>query len=206
MAQPYRGKLVAFIGCDAVLKRPHLSAYIAAITTEWERVDEMWGVILARALGSSGSVVIEIFHSVTGSAAQSAILKTGIRRAILHDHALLERFDLLLKDYGKRSRERNRVVHAMWGYFKERDDVLVAAEGGWLARTHANANDMWREAEENGSGPPEFKMPVTVYSKKDFEEILLRIRQVGGEQQGFFYLMDRSILKKAGIGSPSSAS
>ena len=98
MAQPYRGKLVAFIGCDAVLKRPHLSAYIAAITTEWERVDEMWGVILARALGSSGNVGIEIFHSVTGSAAQSAILKTGIRRAILHDHVLLERFDLLLKD------------------------------------------------------------------------------------------------------------
>jgi hypothetical protein len=186
------------------MKRPHLSAYIAAITTEWERVDEMWGVILARALGASGSVGIELFQAVTGSAAQSAILKTGIRRAILHDADLLDRFDSLLKDYGKRSRERNRVVHAMWGYFKERDDVLVAAEGGWLARTHANANDMWREADERGSGPPDFRMPVTVYSKKDFEEILLRIRQVGGEQQGFFYLMDRSISEKAGMQLPSS--
>lgn len=201
MPQPYRGRLTPRIGGEAALKRPHLSAYVAAISTEWERVEEMWGVILARALGSSAGAGIEIFHSVSGAAAQSSILQTGIKRAIAHDPDLQKRLSDLLTEHRRRAQERNRVVHAQWGYFAERDDVLVAAEPGWLARTHANANDMWREAEEKGSGPPEFKMPVTVYTLKDFEETLLRIRRVGGDQQAFFYLLDRSLLNKAGIRS-----
>jgi len=191
MPQPYRGKETPVFGPEALLERPDLAAYIAAVSTSWETVEEAWGIILAIALHADARIGVELYYSLTGSSAQATVLKRAVEISAEGDQQVTEAFEKLVRLDKPRAKERNRIVHGRWGILPSNNQVLILGETRWLPKTMANLPRLHREARERGVEftPPD--MPMSVYKKDDFKAVLQRISELAGEQHLFTLFLEK---------------
>ena len=184
MPHPYHGSEEPVFGPDALLQRPSLAAYIGAIATLDETIQEAWGVVLACALTSDARMGTELYLSLTGSNAQATVLRKAIEIATKDEPAAQAVYASLSKSQKGRSDERNRIVHGKWGILPSREDVLILGERNWITKAIADLNHYYEREWQPGD---EFLAPTPVfdrqtYTKKDFENVLSRLHAFHQQQ------------------------
>lgn len=176
MPHPYLGAERPNFGATALLQRPGLAAYIGAIATTDEMIQESWGIILAQALTADARIGTELYLALTGSNAQAVVLNKAVELATEDEPEIKAEFVALLAKLKGRSGERNRVIHGRWGYVTDREDIIILGERNWLPKAVAALNHYyereWQDGEEFAIAEPEFA--CTTYCKKDFENIMER--------------------------------
>lgn len=169
-----------------------MAAYIGAISTLWECNEEHWGIILADALHADARIGVELYLALTGSAAQNSVMIRAMELSV-EDPSLRQEFAELLTENKKRAKERNAVVHGRWGILPTRAGALVLGERNWLPKTLANLNHNYAKAEAAGERyNPSDHYPQTLWTKKDFENVIERLRLFGGKQIGFTLKVERA--------------
>lgn len=137
MPHPYTGAEKPEFGAKALLRRPELAAYIGAIATTDEAIQESWAIILAAALTADARVGMEFYLTLTGSGAQATVLKKAVELALEGEPEMQTAFTALLKSAKGRGDERNRVVHGRWGSVEAQGDIIVLGERNWLPKAVA---------------------------------------------------------------------
>ena len=121
MPQPIRKK------CDVVLiglvNRPEHAASLGRIVAISGILESLLGHLLAFLTGTSSSVAMAMFHSVTSTDAQRAMLAAAAEQALAG--AQLEEFRDLMGEFRTRYGERSRLVHNVWGESPQHPDKAI---------------------------------------------------------------------------------
>lgn len=188
MPQPLRRAKTVQFGADHVSQRPQLAIAITRIVVLWSIVETNLGRILAEILGADASIGVAMYNALVGNAGQEAVLRAVVAEKLSKDDA--DRFNDLLDEMRSRARERNRIVHGMWGIADTEPDKLIWQDQRVWAKTIAERFSRMRF--DRMPPPLEFdpNLPsgakgAFVYSDKDFKDIEARILKFSNELEEF---------------------
>jgi len=71
---------------DAILGRPALAPYVAAISMHWNEIDARIAVFIAALLGTEGATVINIFLALKGDAPRRALVDSVTEQKLDNTH------------------------------------------------------------------------------------------------------------------------
>jgi hypothetical protein len=114
MPQPVRPLITINFAPEVILQRPEFAVHIALIAAKWTDIQVTLGHLLSKLTGSEGEAVTAIYLCLTSDSAKRASFEAAA--AInLHDDSQRKEFAALMKYVGDRGKERNKIVHGMWG-------------------------------------------------------------------------------------------
>lgn len=166
---------------DAILQRPKLAPYVAAIPMHWNDIEARIAIFVAALLGAEAKTVITIFLSLKGDGPRRALIDAVT--AMHLDKDQLKWFKDVQKSIGKRYDERNRAVHGTWGISEEYPDKLLWHD---LRDSTAMAPDMFALSGKANTAARRARLleeqrKSLVYSEQDFQQILKRFRDTFDE-------------------------
>jgi hypothetical protein len=178
MPQPLpRGKRVDFnFGRKAVIERPALAPYIAAILMHWNEIDSRMGIFLASLLGGEAQTVIKVFLALQTDGGRKATMDTVTKLKLSADDQ--ERFQEIQRDVGGRYSERNKAVHGAWGVCPEYPNDLLWYDPResveMFPALMATIGDDGTKRADRRSLLEEADKSIRVYNENDFKDILGR--------------------------------
>jgi hypothetical protein len=154
---------------DALTKRPDLAIKIAQVSATWTEIEVSMGILLALIFQSSARIGVAMYLSLTGTAAQRSVLLAVAQESVPAE--LRDEFVDLLDEVRKRSGERNRIVHAMWGAHPSDAAALVNCRPDNMVRDVTNAFDLSRIIGHFDPKPSQdFVDNLLVYKANDFND------------------------------------
>lgn len=165
--------------------RPELAAQVAIVVSTWSYVETSIGRLLSFMMGVKSEVGIAMYLALSGSAAQDAVLDAVAKDYFSQDR--LDIFHAIRKCSEGPRRQRNLVVHGLWGYNQEMPDSLLwlppqealkvsAVVHGVIAQ-HIVARSRGEATRETTVEGINLKH-VVVYRQPDFDSIFAEIRRV----------------------------
>jgi hypothetical protein len=151
---------------------------IAQIMSLWSRIEFQQTLLLTTILGDRGAPVgVRMYQSLTGTAAQNNVLEAAFTAYGLPQR---DEFRDLLQVLKKRARERNAVVHSMWGVSEQYPDSLIAVPTDALALSVAD--EAWTRSVLKDQGlqiipgqTPPLVPGSMIYDLRDFKAIARRM-------------------------------
>lgn len=131
---------------QALLARPKLAAFVGAIASEWTQVEQNLAALLAGAFGTTTRNADGAFSINNNWLGQAAISKSETIRVrlkildatlgeLLRGTSVEEGWTAIRNELTSRSKERNKIVHAVWALADELpDDLLMVEASGRLLR------------------------------------------------------------------------
>jgi hypothetical protein len=115
---------------DAVRDDPPFAALLGEATARWANIESALGNILVEVLGSNVAAGLAMFSEIRGASAQ---LKTVQRaaRAVLSDEAL-EAFEATMMAIESVRKQRNELVHGLWGRSPQVADALLLIDPAYV--------------------------------------------------------------------------
>jgi hypothetical protein len=170
-----REKINFDFSSGAVLRRPQLAAYIAAISNFWNEIEARISIFLAALLGGEASTVITIFLALKSDASKRQIIDSVV--AMKLDDNLKPTFTDAMKVLGARSEERNRMIHGGWGVSNDYPDELLWSD---VRETNIGVVEIMKlGAAGDTEGQLKFMREqlkgVRVYEENDFIDIYNRM-------------------------------
>jgi len=162
MPQPYRSQEPIMMGPGTVLKRPNLALQIANVVDHWRNIEEtlelLYGQILRASISKnrqSHRVTDLLSSQILNSLYQIGQKTTLTSKALslLEDPSFNARFSALKSKIDVTARHRNEIVHNTWGVSESYPDALIL---------HTQTRNL-------------------VYTFKDFEDIITRMRELSLE-------------------------
>jgi hypothetical protein len=176
MPQPIpRGKQITFdFRRSAVLERPKLAPYIAAILMHWNEIESRTAIFLAALLGGEAQTVIKVYLALQTDGGRKATMDTVAALKLSSDD--LERFQEIQRDIGGRYSERNKAAHGAWGISPEYSDDLLWYDPRESVQMFpalmATIGDDKRE--DRRALLEEANKSLRIYTERDFKDILER--------------------------------
>jgi hypothetical protein len=176
MPQPIpRNKQITFdFRRTAVLERPTLAPYIAAILMHWNEIESRLAIFLAALLGGEAQTVIKVYLALQTDGGKKATIDTVTALKLSPDD--LVRFQEIQRDIGGRYSERNKASHGAWGTSPEYPDDLLWYDPResveMFPALMATMGDDKRA--ERRSLLEEANKSLRIYTEKDFKDILER--------------------------------
>jgi hypothetical protein len=157
---------------EALSERPELAACIARVASSWARIEVMLGFLLGEMLGTEARTGVRMYLALTGSSAQDASLSAAAEFCLSAD--LQEEFTSLRREVRSCARQRNTIVHGIWGVTPKLPTSLVYCPPNSLIQGIADA------AQPNGTPQPEalsrsFMTDLLEYREKDFLNVIARL-------------------------------
>jgi hypothetical protein len=115
-------------------QRPTLAAAIGVITGIYANIEHELGLIMASILGTDAALGIAIYLNLRAEKARHEVLRAAAESRLSTEHAAkIVGFWASLRD---RSKERNNIVHGLWGFSDEHPKhlVLLSQRGSMRAR------------------------------------------------------------------------
>jgi hypothetical protein len=111
---------------------PQLAQLVGRITVNWSGVDLQMSLLLGSLLGVENEAAVAVFLSLRNHRAQRDALSAAAERRL--DGKLKQGFDALIAIHSRLDKQRNDVVHAVWGRAEKTPDGIV-----WCSlQDHAN--------------------------------------------------------------------
>jgi hypothetical protein len=101
------------IALNGLFDLPEHAAALGRVVAVSGYLEALLGHFLAYMTGSAGSVTISMFHAVTSTDGQRAMLAAAAEEILKGSD--LEEFRDIMDDFRTRYRERSRIVHNVWG-------------------------------------------------------------------------------------------
>jgi hypothetical protein len=112
---------------------PRLAQLVGQICVNWTGVDMQMGLLLGSLLGVENEAAVAVFLSLRNNRAQRDALVAAAERRLSLD--LKQGFDALLAAHSRLDKQRNDVVHGVWGRAERTPDDLI-----WCSlQDHSNA-------------------------------------------------------------------
>jgi hypothetical protein len=180
MPQPLRRWLndISF-NVAAVAERPVLAAGIAGVAAAWADIEIALGLLLAVVPHTEARTGVSMYLALRGSAAQDAALEAAATTWLPKDLQL--EFTSLLHTVRRRGKERNRVVHALWGTIPQLPDALINCQPENLVRDVANAYDPYLMLKEKHEPSRGFVQDLLTYDSRDFLDIITRLIETSSD-------------------------
>lgn len=180
MPQPFIGphKVTSRNPYDALTQRPELAAKIGTITATWAYIEYGLGLTLSQMLGEDAMLGITIYLALHSEGPQRTVIKAAAQSKLPSD--LAGKVITFLDRLRDSSTERNRVIHGLWETAESYQDALIYMEPKDAIRWDAFASS--RES-RNAPGKvlDSYSPRYLVFKKKDFDEILDRLRALLNE-------------------------
>jgi hypothetical protein len=126
MPQPIKNGLPPLYSPEAIDSRPELAVHIAKISAMWSEIETLVGLLLSHILGAHAEVGVAMYLALSGAASQRAALE-GAATAQLKEPELIDVLALIEK-ISKRQKERNNIVHGMWGIHPDYPNDLILSD------------------------------------------------------------------------------
>jgi hypothetical protein len=112
---------------------PRLAQLVGQICVNWTGVDMQMGLLLGSLVGVDNEAAVAVFLSLRNNRAQRDALVAAAERTL--NAELRQGFDALLSVHSRYDKQRNDVVHGVWGRAEQTPDDLV-----WCSlQDHSNA-------------------------------------------------------------------
>lgn len=155
---------------------PDLAVKVAKIVAEWSTLESALSRIFIAMLGSDPVPGAAMYASLTAAASQKAALKAVAHTALPTEQRNL--FEVLLGLYNTAQKERNKVVHWIWGYGTNLKDALILADPSCFISHKAQSI---RFENEGKTITPDFDFgKVYVYRAHDFDQLSKQIENLMG--------------------------
>jgi|tagenome__1003787_1003787.scaffolds.fasta_scaffold20904241_1 hypothetical protein len=161
---------------EALVRRPELAARIAAIATQWTRIEtalaDLFVVLLGREEEAALAVYLELIDRNVRKAAFDALARIKL------DSGLVEEFELLYKKVAKHARKRNRIVHGYWAVSDNYPDGLLLFDVNDVHRENfAYKNQVFETWDEENSWRENSmsRVEINKYTINDLAEILVKL-------------------------------
>lgn len=159
---------------NAVELRPDLAIAIARISADWAQVEWEVGKLLATILDTEFRTGVAMYLALMGSAAQEAALTAAASKMLSEDRQ--DELTTLLRDVRARSRERNRMIHCLWGTSPEFPTDLINCPLDQMVSANVEAAHMRKLTGQKAGLPPEFLESLRLYKPACFRDIQKRLR------------------------------
>ncbi len=126
-----------------LLERPKLAALIGTIAAEWGYIDRSLITLFERANSSTpykDEVAVTVFDALSNLSLRLDLMEKILKLRVSAD--LVCEFQGLRIEIGKRSRERNMVVHASWSITDDLPDDLVSIDNVTGVATRYTEHDL----------------------------------------------------------------
>ena len=111
---------------------PRLAQLVGQITVNWTGVDLQMALLLGSLLGVENEAAVAVFASLRNHRAQRDALSAAAETCL--EPELQRGFSALLSAHGRLDKQRNDVVHGLWGRAEKTPDDLI-----WCSlQNHAN--------------------------------------------------------------------
>jgi hypothetical protein len=102
---------------------PKLAQIVGRITVNWSGVDLQMSLLLGSLVGIENEAAVAVFVSLKNHRAQRDALRAAAETTIGPD--LRRGFDALIRIHGRLDKQRNDVVHGIWGTAEKTPDGLI---------------------------------------------------------------------------------
>jgi len=120
------------MGPDLIETLPKVAELVGRIAINWSGVDLHLSLALGSLLGVESAAAVAVFLSLRNHRAQRDALRAASEKTLTGD--LKELFDAILKVHEELDKQRNDVVHCVWGRSEATPDGII-----WSSlQNHAN--------------------------------------------------------------------
>tara|TARA_R110002012_G_scaffold85282_4_gene212770 strand:- start:393 stop:974 length:582 start_codon:yes stop_codon:yes gene_type:complete len=123
MPQPLKKFKALVVGPHTLQQRPDLAFHIGQIATGWAHVELNLGLLLANITQANPQVTVAMYLNLSSQTARNAALEAAAETQF--DETDLSKFKALMKEVRAVAKQRNDVVHALWGVEETRKDALI---------------------------------------------------------------------------------
>lgn len=181
MPQPIRKPCA--IELTGLWKRPLHAERLGQIVATSGRLEALLGWLLAFFSGGSAEITIPMFHAVTSTDAQRAMLEAAAERVL--KGAELIGFNELMEDFRPRYRERSRLVHNIWGHSDAHPDAAIWCQASDAAAFMAQAASAKAWEELPDFSLTSLSLKCCTYSVKDMADIAGRLEEYRARTNNF---------------------
>ena len=164
------GRRIVF-GPSALYERPKLAVRIAAIASIWAQTDAHLGLVLVAMLKADAQAATAVYLALISGGVRNEALLVAAEFSLLEDVSAELR--KILGKLRKSAKERNAIIHGLWGKSSDYPDELILQDSTDDIATRANLMAMARRGiiltdEQNEKAK---RGRLMVYSEHDFVEI-----------------------------------
>lgn len=155
-------------------------------------LESLLGHLLAFLTNTSASVAMAMFHSVTSTDAQRAMLTAAAGERLAG--AELAEFNDLMEEFRTRYGERSRLVHNVWGASPQHPDKAIWCPARASTMTSAKLASVKEEADLELflKGPEsEFWRSCSTYTLKDLTDVFLRLAAYADRVRDFTFRLQQ---------------
>lgn len=164
---------------------PKLALKIAKIVAEWSVLENALSRIFISMLGSDPVPGAAMYSSLTAAASQKAALRAVADTALTTEQRDI--FEVLLGFYNTAQKDRNKIVHWVWGYGTELKDALVLADPACFTSHKAQSI---RFENEGRPVSPDFDFDkVYIYRARDFDQLSEKVEKLMGYLSQFLIVI-----------------
>jgi hypothetical protein len=175
-------------------ERPALMAHVGAVTALQSELEQWLGRLFVRLLGAEARLGTAIFLSLRSEAPQRDAISAVADLRL--EPEMAKKVSSFLADLRK-SRERNEVVHGIWGVSDDHTDALFQMnqqdQMHWLGMLPLSGGAYGAAALELSKHAPRIMM----YKVKDFEAILHRMTLMLGRIGNLLLEIEAHLLQAA---------
>jgi len=162
-------------------KRPELALKIAQVGAAWSQLDLQRVHLLMALLRNGAPTGVRMYLSLSGSASQEAVLTAAFGNFL--PDSTQKMFESLMRDIKARARERNRIVHGIWGVSDDYPEALINCQLNDMATNSVTRYRIISHVSTLGLKPidfekhqqAEFIKACRVYRANDFKDVFRRI-------------------------------
>jgi len=166
------------MGADIIEKLPKVAELVGRITTNWSWLDLQLSLALGSLLGVENAAAVAVFLSLRNHRAKRDALRAASEKTLALE--LKELFDAILKVHNELDKQRNDVMHCVWGSADKTPDGLI-----WSSlQNHANMLINDYHLEKSGKlvakdRPAQITKDYFIIKYKDLEKLNSDIIKLG---------------------------
>ena len=198
MPQPFkrRSDQEVIISPDAILQRPNFAALIALVAGYWSRLEHVFGMPFAFLLAGNEPTALACYHSVFELGLRKQLFISAANTRYLPQE-LIDEYNKLHTEIRKIAKNRNAIVHGLWGICETRKDSILLCEPNSFTKMVFDAQSIHNENINQSKTPQRTVARIDEfieYKENDFKEILDVIsKQTNAAQAYLVKIVDFSI-------------
>jgi hypothetical protein len=168
-----RPKAEIFVGATgAVRNRSNLTQLIARTIAIWSDIEYQIGGMLGTMLGEHAAPSAAMFHALTSSVAQMAVLRAAVEHALSSQPKERDLFDIITKQMNRSANHRNRFVHWVWAHTFDLPNVLMFIPPEVLLTHDISNRTLVAPFDGHALSGEIDRAKIMIYREKDLKEVV----------------------------------
>lgn len=140
-------------------------------------------------LGSRPRPAVAMFHALSSTTAKHAALRAAAREVLLDQN--LELFEALFSLISSAAKDRNKIVHGIWGHADSLPDAVLICDVEKLTSSELALKEYLSSLQGMSANYPSQHLlhGIHVWREKDFKNVIRKIEQAANLLQVFHYML-----------------